>query len=48
MKKKDFDKNQSLTVPCPTCDAAPGEKCTLCTGKPRTKSHLDRRLLAAD
>jgi len=37
-----------LSVGCPTCDAAPGEKCNLATGVPRTKPHRDRRWTAKD
>jgi hypothetical protein len=47
-----MDRNQleklSLTVPCPTCGAAAGQKCELNTGKARTTPHRDRRLNAAD
>ena len=47
-----MDRNQleklSLNVPCPTCGAAPGQKCELNTGQPRTAPHRDRRLNAAD
>jgi hypothetical protein len=47
-----MDRNQleklSLNVPCPTCGAAPGQKCELNTGQPRTAPHRDRRLSAAD
>jgi len=35
---------QALTVSCPTCGAAPGEKCELTTGHPRSKPHRDRRV----
>lgn len=38
----------SLSVPCPTCGAAPGQECELNTGQPRTAPHRDRRLIAAD
>jgi hypothetical protein len=37
-----------LSVRCPTCGAASGEKCKLCTGPPRTAPHRDRRLTAKD
>jgi hypothetical protein len=47
-----MDRNQleklSLSVPCPTCGAAPGQKCELNSGQPRTAPHRDRRLEAAD
>jgi len=39
---------QIQTVHCPTCGAGPGEKCELTSGRPRTKPHRDRRLIAAD
>jgi len=46
--KKELSQKQILAVRCPTCGAAPGEKCTLSTGQPRTGPHLDRRLIAAE
>jgi hypothetical protein len=36
------------TIPCPTCDAQPGEKCKLHPGQPRTEPHRERRLAAGD
>jgi hypothetical protein len=39
---------QAQAVRCPTCGAKPGEKCELTTGQPRTDSHRDRRLTAAE
>jgi len=47
MKKK-LGPKQVLAIDCPTCGAAPGEKCELNTGQPRTGPHLNRRLIAAD
>lgn len=38
---------QVLAVRCPVCLAQPREKCTLSTGKPCLKTHLDRQLFAA-
>ena len=38
---------QILAVRCPVCLALPREKCTLSTGQPCVKTHLDRRSLAA-
>jgi hypothetical protein len=46
--KEDLNPKQVLAVRCPTCGAAPGEKCELATGQPRTEAHRDRRLTAAD
>ena len=37
-----------LAAQCPTCGAAPGEKCELSTGQPRTDPHRDRRSIAKD
>jgi len=36
-----------LSVPCPMCGAKPKEKCTLSTGHPSIKTHLNRELAAA-
>ena len=47
MNRKELEK-VSLTVPCPTCGAAPGQKCELNSGQPRTAPHRDRRSNAAD
>jgi hypothetical protein len=46
--EKELSPKQILAVRCPTCGAAPGEKCELSTGQPRNNSHLDRRLIAKD
>jgi hypothetical protein len=45
---KELSPKQVLAVRCPTCGAAPGEKCELSTGQPRTNPHRDRRLVAKD
>ena len=47
MKKKRTTK-QMLALRCPTCGAAPKERCKLINGQPRTSLHRDRRLMAAD
>jgi hypothetical protein len=36
-----------LSVRCPRCGAKAREKCTLSTGHPSTKTHLDREAAAA-
>jgi hypothetical protein len=36
-----------LSVRCPVCRAEPKERCTLTTGHPSAKTHLDRSLAAA-
>jgi hypothetical protein len=46
--KKELSPKQVLSIPCPTCGAAPGKKCALATGVPRTAPHRDRRLIAAE
>jgi len=46
--KKVLSPKQALTVRCPTCGAAPGEKCELSTGEPRIDSHRDRRVVAKE
>jgi hypothetical protein len=48
LMKKELNPKQVLAVRCPTCGAAPGEKCELSTGQPRMNPHRDRRLIAAD
>ena len=45
--KKELDR-KPLVVHCPTCGAAPGKKCELSTGQPRTSPHRDRRVIAKD
>ena len=37
-----------LAVSCPTCGAAPQQKCELHSGQPRISPHRYRRLDAAD
>jgi hypothetical protein len=46
--KKELSPKQILAVRCPTCGAAPGQKCELSTGQPRHNPHLDRRLISKD
>jgi len=45
---KELSPKQVLAVRCPTCGAAPGEKCELSTGQPRTSPHRDRVWIAKD
>jgi hypothetical protein len=47
-RMKTISPRKILAIRCPTCGAAPGEKCELSTGLPRTTPHRDRRLIAAD
>jgi hypothetical protein len=46
--KKPLTRKQILAVRCPTCGAAPLEKCELSTGLPRTDPHFDRRVIAKE
>ena len=39
---------QIAAVRCGTCGAAPGEKCALSAGQPRSEPHQARRLKATD
>ena len=39
---------KNLAVPCPTCGAAPGKKCELTNGAPRSQPHRDRRTIAKE
>src|SRR5260370_14822567 len=45
---KELSLKKALAFSCPTCGAAPGERCELNTGQPRTDPHRDRRLVAKD
>jgi hypothetical protein len=47
-RETEFRPKQVLSVRCPTCGAASGEKCKLGTGLPCTAPHRDRRLTAKD
>ncbi len=46
--KKELSVKKALAVRCPTCGAAPDEKCELSTGQPRTDPHRDRRVIAKE
>lgn len=46
--KRRLSNKEALAVRCPTCGAAPKERCELSTGQPRTEPHRDRRWIAAD
>jgi hypothetical protein len=37
-----------LSVQCPVCRAKPKEQCTLTTGHPSIKTHVDRAVAAAN
>jgi hypothetical protein len=48
VKTKELTAKQTLAVRCTTCGAAAGEVCELHNGAPRTESHRDRKLAAAE
>jgi hypothetical protein len=37
-----------LSVACPICEVAVGERCVFRSGVPRSEPHLDRKIAAAD
>jgi hypothetical protein len=47
VKREKLTLGQILSVRCPRCGAKPKEKCTLSTGHPSIKTHVDRELAAA-
>jgi hypothetical protein len=47
VKPEKLTLGQILSIRCPMCGAKPKEKCTLSTGHPSAKTHLDRDLAAA-
>jgi hypothetical protein len=47
MKPGKLTLRHKLSVRCPMCGAKPKQKCTLSTGHPSVKTHLDRDLAAA-
>jgi hypothetical protein len=48
MRKSDLSAKQLLAVRCPTCGVAPGERCVLHSGAPRSEAHTDRKFSAAE
>lgn len=44
----DLTPKQLSSVPCPTCGVPAGERCLLHSGSPRSESHVDRKLCAAE
>jgi hypothetical protein len=48
MRKSDLTVKQLLAVHCPTCGAAPGERCSLHSGALRSEAHVDRKFSAAE
>ena len=48
MRISDLTAKQLFSVPCPTCGVAPGERCLLHSGAPRSGPHVDRKLSAAE
>jgi hypothetical protein len=48
MKKSNLTPEELISVPCPTCSAAAGERCLLLSGAPRSEPHVDRKLSAIE
>ena len=48
MRVSDLTAKQLISVPCPTCGVAPGKRCVLHSGAPRSEPHVDRKLSAAE
>ena len=48
MKRSELSPKQILSVPCPVCGAAAGERCVLNSGLPRFESHADRKFAAIE
>jgi hypothetical protein len=48
MRMRDLTLKQLTAVPCPTCGVAPGRRCLLHSGAPRSEPHVDRKLSAAE
>lgn len=48
MRMSDMTPAMFLSVVCPTCGVAIGERCLLSAGGLRVESHVDRKLGAAE
>jgi hypothetical protein len=48
MRKSELTSKQLLAVQCPTCGVAPGERCLLYSGAPRSEAHTDRKFSAVE
>ena len=48
MRVSDLTAKQLISVPCPTCGVAPGKRCVLHSGAPRSEPHVDRKFSAAE
>jgi CRP/FNR family cyclic AMP-dependent transcriptional regulator len=48
VKKKELSTNQLLSVPCPSCGVAAGQRCVLHLGALRSEPHVDRKLSAIE
>src|SRR5258708_39610815 len=46
MRMRELTLKQLTAVPCPTCEVAPGKRCLLHSGAPRSEPHVDRKLSA--
>jgi hypothetical protein len=48
MRITDMTRKQLLSVPCPTCGVAAGQRCVLHSGRLRKEPHVDRKLWATE
>ena len=48
MKLKDLTPELVVSVPCPTCGAAPEKPCLLYSGDQHIAPHLERKFYAAE
>jgi hypothetical protein len=48
MRLEDLTPKLVLSVPCPTCRAAPEQPCLLYSGAPHIDLHIERKFYAAE
>ncbi len=48
MRMNDMTPELFLSVRCPTCKVASGNRCLSYSGGPRTEAHIDRKLAAIE
>jgi hypothetical protein len=48
MNKKDLTREETNSVPCPTCGVGVGKRCILYSGGLRSEPHLVRKIVAIE
>src|SRR6516165_6413079 len=48
MKKRNLNRKQLSSVPCPKCGVTAGQRCVLHSGALRSEPHVDRKLSAIE